>query len=120
VILVGMRDTPRRLVQEGYDRIGQRYLAARTSHEGEDLALLSDLATRLVPEALVLDAGCGGGVPVMTRFVEAGLEPVGLDLSWIQLALARARVPEAALVQADLAALPFGDGSFEALVSYTR
>jgi ubiquinone/menaquinone biosynthesis C-methylase UbiE len=113
-----MRDTHRRLVQEGYDRIGQRYLAARTSHEGEDLALLSDLATRLVPEALVLDAGCGGGVPVMTRLVEAGLEPVGLDLSGIQLALARARVPEAALVQADLAALPFGDGSFEALVSY--
>ncbi len=113
-----MRDPHRRLVQAGYDRIGQRYLAARTSHEGEDQALLSDLATRLDRAGLVLDAGCGAGVPVMTRLVEAGLEPVGLDLSGIQLALARARVPEATLVQADLAALPFGDRSFESVVSY--
>lgn len=113
-----VRDAYRRLVQEGYDRIAQRYLAARTSSEGEDLALVSDLAARLDPAAPVLDAGCGAGVPVMTRLVEAGLKPVGLDLSGIQLALARERVPEAPLVQADLAALPFGDRSFEGVVSY--
>jgi hypothetical protein len=46
-------DAHRRLVQEGYDRIGQRYLAARTRNEGEDLALLSDLA--ILWERLVAD-----------------------------------------------------------------
>ena len=118
MILGGVADAHRKVVREGYDRIGERYLAARTSHEGEDLALLVDLLNRLDPGDVVLDAGCGAGVPVMTRLVEGGLEPVGLDLSRSQLALARSRVPGAILVQGDLAGLPFADRSFGAVVSY--
>jgi ubiquinone/menaquinone biosynthesis C-methylase UbiE len=113
-----MRDAHREVVRDGYDQVGHRYLDARTSHEGEDLALLAELLDRLNPGNVVLDAGCGAGTPVMARLVEAELEPVGLDLSGSQLALAQSRVPDASLVQADLAALPFGDRCFDAVVSY--
>jgi ubiquinone/menaquinone biosynthesis C-methylase UbiE len=106
----------RRLVRAGYDEIANRYLAARTW--GGDVALLPELVTRLDPGGAVLDAGCGAGVPVMQMLIDAGLSVVGIDLSSVQLGLARARVAGAQLAQADLSALPFDDGSFDGLVSY--
>ena len=103
-------------MRRGYDEIADRYLAARTT--GGDLALLPELVARLRAGDAVLDAGCGAGDPVMTQLVDAGLEVVGIDLSSAQLRLARSRSPGARVAQADLVVLPFGDGSFDGLVSY--
>jgi ubiquinone/menaquinone biosynthesis C-methylase UbiE len=111
-----VHDARRRLVRSGYDEIAERYLAARTG--GADIDLLPELVTRLGPGHTVLDAGCGAGVPVMQMLVDAGLSVVGIDLSSVQLELARARVAAAQLAQADLSMVPFGDGSFDGLVSY--
>ena len=104
------------MVRRGYDEIADRYLAGRTT--GGDVALLRELIARLSPGHVVLDAGCGAGVPAMRQVASAGMAVVGMDLSGTQLELAGARVPTAALAQADLVALPFGDGSFDGLVSF--
>jgi SAM-dependent methyltransferase len=63
-----------------------------------------------------LDLGCGSGiaVPVLAGL---GWRVVGVDLSVDQLHMARRHVGGVPLVQADAAALPFDDGSFEAVVS---
>jgi SAM-dependent methyltransferase len=53
----------------------------------------------------------------MTELLSAGLSVVGLDLSAAQLELARARVPGADLVHADLTALPFADTGLAAVIS---
>ena len=111
-----MGDARREVVRRGYDEIADRYLAARTT--GGDLALLPELVARLSAGDAVLDAGCGAGVPVMTQLVEADLDVVGIDLSSAQVRLARAHTPGAHVTQADLAALPFGNRSFDGLVSY--
>ena len=111
-----VRDSRRDVVRRGYDQIAGRYLAGRTT--GGDVALLEDLIARLGPGHIVLDAGCGAGVPAMRQVTSAGMAIVGVDLSGTQLELARSRVPTAALAQADLVALPFSDGSFEGLVSF--
>jgi ubiquinone/menaquinone biosynthesis C-methylase UbiE len=111
-----VHDARRRVVRRGYDEIADRYLAARNS--GGDVALLPELVTRLTPGETVLDAGCGAGIPVMQHLTGAGLSVVGIDLSSVQLGLARSRVADAALAQADLSTLPFADGSFDGLVSY--
>ena len=65
-----------------------------------------------------LDLGCGTGVFV-PLLVEGGWTVVGVDLSADQLRVARERVGAIAedLVQADAAALPFEDGSFDAVVA---
>jgi SAM-dependent methyltransferase len=63
-----------------------------------------------------VDVACGGGVfvPVLR---ELGWDVTGVDVSEDQLRVARDRVgSQATLLQADAAALPFADASFDAAV----
>ena len=69
--------------------------------------------------ATIMIGGFGGaGMPVTDALVSMGLRAVGLDFSPGQLTLARRRHLAATWVRGDLAALPFADGSFAAVVSY--
>jgi SAM-dependent methyltransferase len=62
----------------------------------------------------LLDVGCGGGAHA-AAFAEHGWTVTGVDLSPVQLDLARARGID--VVEADAAQLPFADASFDAAVS---
>ncbi|MBK8166069.1 MAG: class I SAM-dependent methyltransferase [bacterium] len=64
----------------------------------------------------VLDLGCGDGRH-LGPLASAGLAATGLDLSDPLLRAARAREDGVPLVRADMRALPFGDGSFAAVLS---
>lgn len=65
-----------------------------------------------------LDLGCGTGVAI-PWLLRRGWRVVGVDLSGDQLRVARQRAagPGVALVEANAAALPFADRSFDAVVS---
>jgi ubiquinone/menaquinone biosynthesis C-methylase UbiE len=86
-----------------------------------DLAVIADFAASL-PSAeptRVLDAGCGTGrltghLPTLNPAIEA----VGVDLSPAMLAHARERNPGIPFVEADLSALPFGDGHFHGIFAW--
>ncbi len=106
---------PRATVRLGYNRAAAAYLADRTLASPDVLAL-DHLLRCLSPGALVLDAGCGAGVPIAATLA-ATHRVVGADFSTAQLALARARVP-AALVCQDLTRLGFAPAVFDAVVSY--
>jgi SAM-dependent methyltransferase len=107
----------RRTVRAGYDSISENYLTARPV-DGADVLRLDDLVARLGSGSDVLDAGCGAGVPVTQRLVDAGLATTALDFSIAQLRLADQHVPGARLVQGDLTVLPFADARFDAVVSF--
>ena len=62
----------------------------------------------------LLDVACGGGAHT-AAFAEAGWDVTGVDISPEQLRYAAGRGVR--VVQADAAALPFDDGSFDAAVS---
>jgi len=72
------------------------------------LRLLGEGPGRLV------DVGCGGGAHAV-EFAANGWSVVGVDISQAQLELARRRGVE--VVEANAAALPFEDASFDAAVS---
>jgi len=93
-----------RLVQNGYDKIARAYLAWREQEPLLFRAELQDLAARLPPNAAVLDAGCGAGVP-FTLWLSERFAVTGIDLSAEQIALARQRVPRATFLQQDMRAL---------------
>jgi SAM-dependent methyltransferase len=63
----------------------------------------------------VLDLGCGAGRH-LRELAREGMSPVGLDLSWALLRVARGAA--APLVRGDMRHLPFGPGSFGMATSF--
>ncbi|HEY7630432.1 MAG TPA: methyltransferase domain-containing protein [Thermoleophilaceae bacterium] len=84
--------------------------------------ITSRLTDPLLDAALVrgggrlLDVASGPGY-VAARAAERGAEVVGVDMADAMLALARASYPEIEFRHADAEALPFPDGSFDAVVA---
>jgi SAM-dependent methyltransferase len=78
-----------------------------------------ELTGRLDGAATILDAGCGtGGLIRRLASKTPQWKWAGVDLSSLAVALARERCPAATdLREAAVTALPFADGSFDAVVS---
>ena len=84
-----------------------------------ELAPVSEVAVAALGIAAgerLLDLACGSGNAALLADA-AGARVTGLDASPRLLDVARARVPAGEFVQGDAAALPFGDGAFDAAVS---
>jgi ubiquinone/menaquinone biosynthesis C-methylase UbiE len=79
---------------------------------------INDLLTAARVEAgmRVLDLACGPGL-VAGRAAERGAHPIGLDFSAAMIALARADHSDSHFAVGDAEALPFTDGSFDAVVA---
>jgi len=103
-------------VRRGYDGLAEAYAADR-SEDGLGTEVLTRFLGDLSGSARVLDAGCGQGTPVL-RDLTASATATGVDISRAQLDLAAETVPEAALAQGDMAALPFDDDVFDAAIAY--
>lgn len=112
------RDPRKQLVESGYDRIAERYLAwAGGITDPGRARMLELLLERLPPSGDVLDLGCGAGVPSTVRLAERH-RVTGVDISQVQLRLARERLPDAELVHADLASVEFPDASFDGITCF--
>ncbi|MGK3206709.1 class I SAM-dependent methyltransferase [Amycolatopsis sp. MEPSY49] len=108
----------RKIVESGYDSSAERYLewSARIADDPR-LRFLAELTDRLDDGAEVLDLGCGAGVPC-TKLLAERHDVLGVDLSTAQLDLARRNVPDARFEKADMAAVSFPDGSFDAVTAF--
>jgi SAM-dependent methyltransferase len=109
---------PKRVVAAGYDAMAERYLAWSDLRPSDARLRYLALADELIPAgADVLDLGCGAGIP-MTATLAAGRTITGVDISSAQIALARANVPSASFVQADVTTVAFLPRSFDAVVAF--
>lgn len=112
-----MRADARRIVSDGYDAVGRRYLeCARDDAAGTRARSLQRLVDLLPAGSDVLDLGCGAGLPV-TRALARRHRLTGVDLSAAQLALARRHAPGGRFVHADMAAIELAPASFDAVVA---
>lgn len=114
-----MTQDPRRVVGSGYDAIAERYAQALRSGRGPETYFrrFLDRVLDLVPErGRVLDLGCGAGL--ITAELTARSRVVGIDISAMQLDLARRNAPAAAFVRADMTDLAFVPRSFDAVVAF--
>ncbi len=107
---------PKEIVARGYDAIALRYAEWAARVESPALEWLRDLDARLADDSDVLELGCGRGVPV-TRELARRHRVTGVDMSAVQIELARHHVPEASFVHADAVELDIAAASFDAIVA---
>jgi ubiquinone/menaquinone biosynthesis C-methylase UbiE len=94
-----------------YDRLTGWLLGSLYTRVADDIAAAAG------PGARVLDIGCGPG-QLVERLVDRGLAVTGADLDPAMIERAHQRLGSRAdLVAADVASLPFADGSFDLVVS---
>src|SRR5213080_5485019 len=107
---------PKEIVARGYDAIALRYAEWAGGVDSPTLEWVRDLDTRLADGSDVLELGCGRGVPA-TRELARRHRVTGVDISAVQVELARHHVPEASFVHADAAELEIAPGTLDAVVA---
>ena len=112
-----MPKNPKTLVEEGYDQVAEAYSRLEGDNEWPRMKWLGKVLARLDPGSAVLDLGCGAGDPADIEI--ARLHRItGVDISNVQVELARRNVPQGNFIHRDLGALDFPERSFDAVVSF--
>ncbi|HKS79198.1 MAG TPA: class I SAM-dependent methyltransferase [Gaiellaceae bacterium] len=113
-----MPDPRTQIVSAGYDAIGETFAAWRRRIVGDPRDEWAEaLASRLEERARVLELGCGSGSPETRRLAQR-FAVTGVDISPRQVERARAAIPEASFMVADLTELALPPASYEAVVSF--
>jgi cyclopropane fatty-acyl-phospholipid synthase-like methyltransferase len=113
-----VNDPRAELVGRCYDVIGERFAEWRDRIVGDPRREWeAELVSRLHDGARVLELGCGAGVPDTQRLA-ARFRVTGVDVSAEQVRRARAAVPDATFIHADLTSLELRRESFDAVVSF--
>jgi SAM-dependent methyltransferase len=107
---------PKEIVARGYDAIALRYAEWAGQIESPMLEWVRDLDAHLADGSDVLELGCGRGVPT-TRELARRHRVTGVDISAVQIELARHHVPEASFVHADATELVVAEASLDAVVA---
>lgn len=79
--------------------------------------LLLNLISKLKKDSRVLDIGCGPGVPY-TRQLAENTRVTGIDISEVQIDIARLNVPMAHFICGDIATYDLEENHYDALFSY--
>jgi len=111
-----VRLDPKEIVRTGYDTVSFAYRSDNEEDEKYE-GWLAEVAEELPVGGRVLDLGCGCGVPSDRWLVAHGFDVTGVDFSPVQIDRARALIPEAAFVLADIASVEFEPGSFDAVIA---
>jgi SAM-dependent methyltransferase len=108
----------KRIVEQGYDRIAERYAAWAARVWSDERARYTNLIVRSLPVgADVLELGCSTGGSTTQALAER-FKLTGVDLSTRNVELARANVPSATFLHADMTALELEPASFDAVVAF--
>jgi SAM-dependent methyltransferase len=108
---------PKRVVAEGYDRLGPAFSAWEAENPKEVRSwFLGEVLERLGEGSAVLELGCGPGPAAAA--LSARRRYVGVDLSRIQLSIARRQVPSATFIRGDFTSMAFRPASFDGVIAF--
>jgi cyclopropane fatty-acyl-phospholipid synthase-like methyltransferase len=107
----------KRIIADGYDRMGDGFATWNDALPNEGRRwFLGEVLSSLPAGSTVLELGCGPGTDAAE--LSSGRHYVGIDLSPVQLTIARGRAPHGAFVVADLTKIVFRSGSFDGVVAF--
>ena len=104
-----------KIVRDGYNRIAKDYCDERNLFDNEEE--IDEFISHLPENGIVLDIGCGGGVPVLRKLVDRGFHAKGIDFSQSMLKIAKENVPEVELILGDVTKAEFEPDSFDGVIS---
>lgn len=104
----------KRVVIDGYDGCAEKYMTYAMSRKERSLNFIFKHIPR---HEKLLDFGCGSGIPVSKKLAE-DYDVVGIDISQRQTELAKANVPSAEFIHADVLDVHFESNTFSAIVSF--
>jgi cyclopropane fatty-acyl-phospholipid synthase-like methyltransferase len=108
---------PKRVVADGYDRMGQEFSVWNSARRPDVRRwFLGEVLERLGAGSTVLELGCGPGTDAGE--LSAGRRYIGVDLSRVQLSIARRRVPHETFIVGDFTSMAFRPGSFDGVVAF--
>jgi ubiquinone/menaquinone biosynthesis C-methylase UbiE len=108
-------------IRQSFDAVAQAYaneFADELARKPFDRRLLDRFARALPRGSVALDLGCGSAGQIGRFLADRGLSVIGIDLSPRSIEVARARNPHLSFRVADMRALPFADGSIDAIVAF--
>ncbi|MFZ2200011.1 MAG: class I SAM-dependent methyltransferase [Microgenomates group bacterium] len=105
-----------KLVRDGYDKIAAKYLAHRDKLKSAKY--IQQLLKYLPKQSLVLDLGCGAGIPVDDILLKAGHSVIGLDISSEQIKLARKYCKGGEYSVRDISDLKAGEYQVQSVISF--
>ena len=109
---------PKKVVEEGYDRVGGRYARDATmTRQGLRTRHVNYLVNALPRGSDLLDLGCGAGTPT-TKHLAEHFADTGVDISRRQVERARRDVPGATFIRADITSLRLPPCSFDAVTAF--
>lgn len=100
----------------GYDKMAASYASDRETFGSQKY--LTKLMQRLPDGAVVLDVGCGDGVPVDRELLKKGYQVRGIDISQEQIRRARKNCPGGEYSVREMQGLAFGEYQVQAVVSF--
>ena len=110
-------DTPKQVVERGYDRVAHDYARLEGETEWPRMRWLKKVLNQLSSGSSVLDLGCGSGVPADIE-ISKEHQVTGVDISQTQINLARQNVPAGNFLHGDAGSVEFAASSFDAVVSF--
>ena len=107
-----------RIIADGYDSLGRGFAEWNaTVPSGGRRWFIGEVVARLRPGTTVLELGCGPGADAAA--LAEGRDYIWMDLSPVQLSIARDRLPAGCFVVGDLASIAFRPGSSDAIGAFT-
>ena len=93
-------------LEKNYDLISNAFEQARSSTYGMDyLRRFLDCFVTIKASPVLLDIGCGTGIPLTKQLILEGFIVIGLDISDAMIEKARRNVPEATFITGDIVSI---------------
>jgi ubiquinone/menaquinone biosynthesis C-methylase UbiE len=109
---------PKEIVRQGYDKISYNYRSDDGRFMSSDYAgWLKELTPLVSQGSLLLELGCGCGVPV-AQILALEYDYLGVDISPVQVERAERLVKNGNFLAADISQLTFPDEQFAAIISF--
>lgn len=108
---------PRRVIAEGYDRMGAGFSEWNDARpRGARTWFLGEVLARVGEGSRILELGCGPGTDAAA--LSYGRRYIGIDLSPVQLAIARHRASGTAFVVGDFTRMAFRPASLDGVAAF--